>query len=237
MTKNCLNQENFIPIFSESSSGDFFSCNPWLIFFNRNKINYQIFSLRQNDTLLFNSSSRLYIILIGSLIITKVLRNTHKVTLNLLTTGDTFGQIELVDDNFYYETEAIDKTEVACINYTTIIKACSNCAPFNLFFVNHLIFRSAKAYYFIEIISHKSITSRLISLLLLLAEQNGTQVNNGIMLNFTITHKILAQIIGSNRVSVTRILAKLLKTKLISIQKKRIIVHSPVLLSQRILNQ
>ena len=100
MTKNCLNQENCIPIFSENSSGDFFSCNPWLLFFNRNKINYQICSLKKNDTLLFNSSSRLYIILIGSLIITKVLRNTHKVTLNLLTTGDTFGQIELVDDNF-----------------------------------------------------------------------------------------------------------------------------------------
>lgn len=237
MTKIYLNQENSISIFSKSNSGDFFSCNPWLLFFNNNNIDYQLFSLKQNDTILFNSSSRLYIILIGSLIITKVLKNKHKITLNLLNTGDTFGQLELVDDNFYYEAEAIDKTKIACINYNTIMKACSNYPPFNLFFVNHLIYRSAKAYHFIEIISHKSITSRLVSLLLLLAEQNGTHANNGIMLNFSITHKILAQIIGSNRVSVTRILSELLKTKLISIQKNRIIVHSPVLLSQRILNK
>nr|YP_009244653.1 global nitrogen transcriptional regulator [Pyropia pulchra]AMK96895.1 global nitrogen transcriptional regulator [Pyropia pulchra] len=237
MTKNYLNQKNSIFTFSGSNSGDCFSCNPWLLFFNSNKIDYQLFSLRPNDIILFDKSSRLYIILIGSLIITKVFKSTHKITLNLLTNGDTFGQLELVNDNFYYEAKAISKTQIACTNYTTIIKTCNNCPPFSSFFVNHLISQSQKAYHFIEIISHKNITSRLVSLLLLLAEQNGTQGNNGIILNFTVTHKVLAQIIGSSRVSVTRILSELMKTKLISTQKKKIVVHSPVLLSQRILNK
>nr|YP_010925660.1 global nitrogen transcriptional regulator [Neoporphyra dentata]WKD83892.1 global nitrogen transcriptional regulator [Neoporphyra dentata]BCA87323.1 ntcA-like transcriptional regulator [Neoporphyra dentata] len=237
MTKNHFNQKKSISTFSESSSGNFFSYNPWLLFFNSNKISYQIFLLQPNDIILFDSRSRLYIILLGSLIITKVFKSTHKITLNLLTTGDTFGQLELSNDNFYYEAEAIGKTKIVCINYNTIIKACSNYPLFNLFFVNHLICCSEKAYHFTEIISHKSITSRLVSLLLLLAEQNGTQSNNGIILNFAMTHKMLAQIIGSSRVSVTRILSELLKTKLISIQKKKIVVHSPVLLSQRILNK
>nr|YP_007947872.1 hypothetical chloroplast protein 28 [Neoporphyra haitanensis]AGG37121.1 hypothetical chloroplast protein 28 [Neoporphyra haitanensis] len=237
MTKNHLNQKKSISTFSESSSNNFPSYNPWLLFFNSNKISYQIFLLQPNDIILFDSSSRLYIILIGSLIITKVFKSTHKITLNLLTNGDTFGQLELANDNFYYEAEAIGKTKIACINYNTIIRACSNYPLFNLFFIDHLICCSEKTYHFVEIMSHKSITSRLVSLLLLLAEQNGTQSNNGIMLNFAMTHKMLAQIIGSSRVSVTRILSELLKTKLISIQKKKIVVHSPVLLSQRILNR
>nr|AIA21371.1 hypothetical protein [Pyropia kanakaensis] len=237
MTKNSFNQRNSVLTFSDSSSENFFSCNPWLLFFNRHEIDYQLFSLSPNDVVLFDSSSRLYIILIGSLIITKVFKNTHKITLNLLTTGDTFGQLELIDDSFYYEAQAISKTTIACIHYNTIIRACNNYPPFNLFFVNHLLYRSGRVNHFIEIVSHKNITSRLVSLLLLLAEQNGTQGSNGIVLNFTVTHKILAQIIGSSRVSVTRILSELLKTKLISIQKKKIVVHSPVLLSQRILNK
>nr|YP_010925871.1 global nitrogen transcriptional regulator [Neoporphyra seriata]WKD84103.1 global nitrogen transcriptional regulator [Neoporphyra seriata] len=237
MNKNHLNPQKSISTFSKSSSEKFFSCNPWLLFFNNNKMSYQIFLLKPNDIILFNNSSRIYIILMGSLIITKVFKSTHKITLNLLTVGDTFGQLEVANDNFYYEAEAIGKTKIACINYNNIIRACSNYPPFNLFFVNHLICRSEKAYHFVEIISHKSITSRLVSLLLLLAEQNGTQINSGIILNFTITHKMLARIIGGSRVSVTRILSELLKTKLISIQKKKIIIHSPILLSQRILNK
>nr|ALL97288.1 global nitrogen transcriptional regulator [Pyropia endiviifolia] len=237
MTTNYLNQNRFVSTFSESISGNFFSCNPWLLFFHKNKIDYQLFSLSSNDIILFDSSSRLYIILNGSLIITKVFKSRHKITLNLLTNGDTFGQFELVDGNFYYEAQAISETTIACIHYSTIVRACSKYPLFNLFFVNHLICRSEKVYHFIEIISHKSITSRLVSLLLLLAEQNGTQGTNGIILNFPVTHKMLAQIIGSSRVSVTRILSELLNTKLISVQKKKIVVHSPVLLSQRILNK
>nr|BED43153.1 Ycf28 protein [Pyropia sp. Myanmar_A]BED43350.1 Ycf28 protein [Pyropia sp. Myanmar_B]BED43547.1 Ycf28 protein [Pyropia sp. Myanmar_C] len=221
MTKNDLNQKNSISILFEGNSRNNFHCNPWLMFFKSKTIDYQIFSLTQSDIVLFDNSSRLYIILIGSLIIRKVLKSTHKITLNLLTANDTFGQLEVVDDNFYYEVEAVTKTNIACINYSTILKACSQYPSFNLFFINHLISRSAKAYHFVEIISHKSITSRLVSLLLLLAEQNGTQSNNGIIINYTIKHKILAQIIGSSRVSITRILSDLIKTKLISIQKKK----------------
>nr|YP_009027626.1 hypothetical chloroplast protein 28 [Neoporphyra perforata]AGV01109.1 hypothetical chloroplast protein 28 [Neoporphyra perforata]AHB35120.1 hypothetical chloroplast protein 28 [Neoporphyra perforata]AHB35329.1 hypothetical chloroplast protein 28 [Neoporphyra perforata]AIA19491.1 hypothetical protein [Neoporphyra perforata]AIA19700.1 hypothetical protein [Neoporphyra perforata] len=237
MTKNYLNHRKSISTFSVSNSKNFFSYNPWLLFFNSNKIDYQLFLLNPNDVILFNSSSRLYIILLGSFIITKVFKSKHRITLNLLTSGDTFGQLELENNNFYYEAKAIGKTEVACINYDTIIQACINYPSFNMFFFNHLISRSEKTYYFIEIISHKSITSRLVSLLLLLAEQNGTQSNNGIILKFSVTHKMLAQIVGSSRVSVTRILSKLLKAKLISMQKKKIVIHSPVLLSQRILNK
>lgn len=222
MTKNYSNQKNSVAVLSKDNSKNIFPCNPWLMFFHNKKIDYQIFSLRQRDIILFENSSQLYIILIGSLIIKKVLKSTHKITLNLLTTNDTFGQLELIDDNFYYEVEAISKTKIACINYSTILKECSKYPSFNLFFINHLISRSAKAYHFIEIISHKSITSRLVSLLLLLAEQNGSQSNNGIVINFIVTHKMLAQIIGSNRVSVTRILSDLIKTKFISTQKKNL---------------
>lgn len=73
--------------------------------------------------------------------------------------------------------------------------------------------------------------------MLLLSEQNGTSQGNGILINLTITHQILAQIIGSNRVSVTRIMSGLVQTKLISMQKKKIVIHNPVLLSQRISNK
>lgn len=237
MNNYYLNQKYSISKVSEANFKKTFYDNPWLIFCNTYNIEYQVFSLKQNEAIIFNTSSTMYIILVGSLTIVKVLNSTRKITLNLLSNGDIFGHSELSSHGLYYEAQAINTAHIVCINYTTIIESSRNCPYFNLLVVDHLLTCSTRNYNFIEIISHKSITNRLVSLLLILAERNGTQVNNGIILNFTITHKTLAQIIGSNRVTVTRILSELLQTKLIAIQKRKIIIYSPVLLSQRVLNK
>nr|YP_010338413.1 global nitrogen transcriptional regulator [Bangia atropurpurea]UNJ18363.1 global nitrogen transcriptional regulator [Bangia atropurpurea] len=198
---------------------------------------YKIFLLQKNDIVIFDTHSSFYIILWGSLIIKKVFRNTNKITLNICTSDDTFGHTKFINKSYYYEAEAINTAQIISIEYSIIANICQNHPKFNLFFIEHLLLCSIKAYRFIEIISHKSITNRLISLLLLLSEQNGTSQGNGILINLTITHQILAQIIGSNRVSVTRIMSGLVQTKLISMQKKKIVIHNPVLLSQRISNK
>ena len=211
--------------------------NPWLNFFSKNKIEYIVLSLKQNDIITFNANSNLYTILIGSVIIKKVFQDTSKIPLNILTNEDTFGYAEIISNDFYYEAEAIDMTQIVCVKYSQIISACHKYPQFNVFFLRHLTKCSTKTHHFIEIISHKSITNRLISLLLLLSEQNGIEYGNGILLNCSVTHKVLAKIIGSTRVSVTRIMSELIQTKLISMQKKKIIINSPILLSQRILNK
>ncbi|ASN78814.1 Ycf28 (chloroplast) [Porphyra umbilicalis] len=208
-------------------------CSPWLNFFNQQSAEHQIFSLKQHDVLIFDANSTLYIILAGCLIVKKVFRNRKKIILNLLTSEDTFGHTQFASSHFYYEVEAIDVAQIVSIEYSTIMSICQNHHKFSVFFIDHLLLCSIKANRFMEIISHKSITNRLVSLLLLLSEHNGISQSNGIFLNLAITHRVLAQIIGSNRVSITRIMSELVQTKLISIQKKKVIIHDPILLSQR----
>ena len=212
-------------------------CNPWLSFLNQQDSEHQIFSLKQNDIIIFDVNSKLYIILAGCLIVKKVFRNRKKIILNVLTSEDSFGHTQFASNRFYYEVEALDVAQVLSIEYSIIMNICQNYPNFSVFLVNHLLLCSIKANHFMEIISHKSITNRLISLLLLLSEHNGISQNNGILIDLTITHKVLAQIIGSNRVSITRIISKLIHTKFISMQKKKVIIHDPILLSQRFSNR
>nr|YP_009237440.1 hypothetical protein [Wildemania schizophylla]AKS28487.1 hypothetical protein [Wildemania schizophylla] len=237
MNNYYLSQEHSVAQISELSLSKIVCDNPWLIFFKTYNIEYQVLSLKRSDAIIFNTSSELYIILVGTLTITKIIHTTRKIVLNLLSDGDIFGHSNLSNCSLYYEAQAINTAHLVCVKYNTILNACRHYPCFNLFIVKQLLACSTNSYNFVEVMSHKSISNRVVSLLLVLAERHGTLSNNGIILNFTITHKILAQIIGSSRVTVTRILSELLKTKLITIQQRKIIIYNPILLSQRVLNK
>nr|YP_010330184.1 global nitrogen transcriptional regulator [Porphyridium aerugineum]UNJ17900.1 global nitrogen transcriptional regulator [Porphyridium aerugineum] len=94
----------------------------------------------------------------------------------------------------------------------------------------HLQINSEELEYFIDILYYKDAQKRLIALLLILCKLFGIYTSFGILLNLEISHKELSRIIGSTRVTVTRILNDLKKEKIISINYKFLVIHDPLLL-------
>jgi len=85
----------------------------------------------------------------------------------------------------------------------------------------------------IETLTHRDMSSRLVSFLLVLCRDFGVPSNEGITIDLRLSHQAIAEAIGSTRVTVTRLLGDLREGEMISIYKKKITVHNPVALSQQ----
>lgn len=76
---------------------------------------------------------------------------------------------------------------------------------------------------------NKNIGNRLIKLLLILSREFGSYIEEGILINITLSHNDIANIIGTTRVTITRLLKDLIKSKLISIHshQNKIVINNP----------
>ena len=69
----------------------------------------------------------------------------------------------------------------------------------------------------------------MVKLLLVLARDFGHFIEEGILINLILSHYDIANIIGTTRVTITRLLQDLIKAKLISMHpnQKKIIINNP----------
>ncbi|PSB06845.1 global nitrogen regulator NtcA [Pleurocapsa sp. CCALA 161] len=95
-----------------------------------------------------------------------------------------------------------------------------------------LLSRSLTAQMTIESRLLRTSEARLVAFLLVLCRDFGVETDEGIKIELKLTHQTLADLIYSNRVSVTRILGQLQQQQTISIARQQIILHNPSILRQ-----
>nr|YP_008965713.1 global nitrogen transcriptional regulator [Porphyridium purpureum]BAO23689.1 global nitrogen transcriptional regulator [Porphyridium purpureum] len=79
---------------------------------------------------------------------------------------------------------------------------------------------------------YKESQKRFKTLFLFLIKNVGIYTKFGIIITYSLSHQDIADIIGSNRITITRIINNLNRKKIISIYKRRFILHDPLLLVQ-----
>lgn len=78
----------------------------------------------------------------------------------------------------------------------------------------------------LNVVHHHSVSDRFQALLLLLARELGEQTPGGIRIGIRLTHQQLANLVGSTRVTATRIIGSLRKEGWLSIDKTRhMVIH------------
>ena len=77
----------------------------------------------------------------------------------------------------------------------------------------------------LQMLSEQDVKHRILSFLLLLAEQHGLSKANIITINLPVTHQEFANCVGTTRESVNRLLNQLSKDGLIEVERNRIIVN------------
>ena len=85
---------------------------------------------------------------------------------------------------------------------------------------------------FIESLTHKDIYSKLVNFLSILCEDFGVIGEKGITIDLHLSHQDIADAIGSTRVTITRIIGELKKLGLLTIDRKKIVIFDPALLSK-----
>jgi len=180
-------------------------------------------------------AERMYFLVKGAVKLSRVYEAGEEITVALLRENSVFGVLSLLtkqrSDRFYHAV-AFTPVELLSVPIEQVEKALQNDPDLPMVLLQGLSSRIIQTEMMIETLAHRDMESRLISFLLILCRDFGMPNGTGITVDLKLSHQAIAEAIGSTRVTVTRLLGDLRDQEKISIHKKKITVHDPVLLGQ-----
>lgn len=181
-------------------------------------------------------AERVYFLLKGAVKLSRVYEAGEEITVALLRENSVFGVLSLItghrSDRFYHAV-AFTPVELLSVPIEQVEKAMKDDAELPMVLLRGLSSRILQTEMMIETLAHRDMGSRLVSFLLILCRDFGVPNNSGITVDLKLSHQAIAEAIGSTRVTVTRLLGELRDQNMISIHKKKITVHDPMMLSQQ----
>nr|WDA99355.1 global nitrogen regulator [Galdieria yellowstonensis] len=189
------------------------------------------------EKLYFTVSDLKYYFLItkGTIRISKIYNNGTKFTFIFLKEYDLFGkfgEIKKINSSIVYELEALENTYLLKISLLKIFNKIYEHKTLYKKLIVSFNERLMRNNMLMEILTHRNIKNRLISFLLYLALYFGSLSKLGIIINLTLSHNIIAEVLCSTRVTITRHIQSLEKMQYIKYLKKNIIIINPILLTQ-----
>ncbi|WP_426451002.1 Crp/Fnr family transcriptional regulator [Paenibacillus sp. S-38] len=168
--------------------------------------------------------------LIGSGVV-KIYRidNYKEIILSLFRQGDFFGEMSLIQKGL--QRSAAAETLEACSIYTLMRSDFASFMEHSPKLCMRLLEvtmeRLRKANEQIYNLTFLDVRTRTIKVISQLAEEHGLQRSSGHLINMKLTHQQLANMVGTVRESVTKVLQELQEDDIITIDKKYIMVKDP----------
>ncbi len=186
---------------------------------NRYKEGYKIFQPGDNRSVL-------YFVMMGRVRLYEILPDGRAITLSILGVNDVFAQSN--NHNSYFHdvyAESMKDSIVACIQESALENLMEQSPLLASRIIHSFSQQLSQSQILIEGLLGRDVSLRLINILLKLATEFGVESGNGsITIELGLTHQELADMIGSNRVTVTRKLIELQKKKLINVQNRTILL-------------
>ncbi len=195
-------------------------------------------SFERGKTIFFpgDPAERVYFLLKGAVKLSRVYEAGEEITVALLRENSVFGVLSLITGNRsdrFYHAVAFTPVELLSVPIEQVSKALSEHPELAMLMLQGLSSRILQTEMMIETLAHRDMGSRLVSFLLILCRDFGVPSKDGITIDLKLSHQAIAEAIGSTRVTVTRLLGDLRQDEMISIHKKKITVHNPVILSRQ----
>lgn len=169
-----------------------------------------------------DNRSVLYFVMMGRVRLYEILPDGRAITLSILGVNDVFAQSSNQRSYFHdVYAEAMKDAIVACIQESSL-EALMEQSPM---LASRIIYsfsqQLSQSQILIEGLLGRDVSLRLVNILLKLATEFGGVEQGGVTcIELGLTHQELADMIGSNRVTVTRKLIELQKKKLINVQNR-----------------
>jgi CRP/FNR family transcriptional regulator len=178
----------------------------------------------------------LYLILSGSVRIYEILPDGRSISLSLLSKGDVFAHTRTHQQGYFRDVyiEAMQDSHISFIQEKALENLMINSPLLSSCIISSFSNQLSQSQKLIEGILGRSVALRLGRLLLKLADEYGVccQNDNSIIINLNLTHQELADMLGSNRVTVTRKLLEFQRQNLISIDNRTISIINKQALEQ-----
>jgi len=192
----------------------------------------------QKDHIVFangDSPDYVYFIERGRLKIYRLTRDGQTITVSIRHPGELFGLAEaLMEEPRKCFAQTLETTSLLAVK-KDVCKEILKSTPALSIKVNkvlsHRLRRAEEVIY--DLINY-NVSGRLASFLLNMQEQCGYPCKEGIMLDIKLTHKDIANIIGSTRQSVTQTLQEFKEDGAIIVKNKKIILQDRKKLQSRV---
>lgn len=181
-------------------------------------------------------AKEMYVILSGKVQVSKMNAEGKELYLRLCKKDDIVGELTLftAGPRYLFNARVTEDGEAAAINIENLEQTLFNNSKLAYQFLkwmNDHIRRTITK--FRDLVLHGK-KGALYSTLIRLSNSYGIQKEDGIHINVPITNQDLANYCGTARESVSRMLGELRDQGIISIHKKRIIIHDLLYLKQQI---
>ncbi|MEO1002243.1 MAG: global nitrogen regulator NtcA [Cyanobacteria bacterium J06638_7] len=195
-------------------------------------------TIERGKTIFFpgDPAERVYLLRRGAVRLSRVYESGEEITVALLRENSLFGVLSLLtgqrSDRFYHAI-AFTRVELITAPATSLRKAIELDASVGLLLLQGLSSRILQTETMIETLTHRDMSSRLVSFLLVLCRDFGMPGSEGITIDLRLSHQAIAEAIGSTRVTITRLLGDLRQDGLLLIDRKKITVFDPIALAKR----
>lgn len=176
---------------------------------------------------LYEDTKRFHFVIDGKLRLYNLLPNGRCITLSILSAGDVFPQWGAESQSLSYLcAEAMQPTRIVTITEKDIAELVSAQPAAALEVITNFARRLTESQALIEDLMNNSVNLRLYRTLLELAKQFGKFEDGSgwSVIDIPLTHQRLADMIGSNRVTVTRKLHELQQRNIIETRRNSTIV-------------
>lgn len=185
----------------------------------------------EKGTFLFQEdapANELFIILSGTVQVSKIVPDGRELTLRMCKQGDVIGELSIFNTTTRYMVtgKVIESGEVAIISKQQLESKLSTNHILALEFVKWMSLQQQKTQTKFRDLILNGKKGALYSTLIRLANSYGVKTQDGILLNINLTNQELANFCGTSREVVNRFLSELRKNKIISADKGIITIHN-----------
>jgi len=161
--------------------------------------------------------------------------NGHEQIVSFLKTGDMFPHTGFFNAHPYPATaEAITPSELLAIPVRHFERVMLNTPAIAIKIMRVLGDKIRELQDKLQVMSGQDVRNRVLSFLLMLAEQHGQADGSKIVINLPMTHQEFANSIGTTRETANRLLNQLSKEQLLDVDRSRIVIYDlPALKQQR----
>ncbi len=172
----------------------------------------------------YETKEKVYLVKKGEVEIYQLSIDGKKVIINLISKGGFFGNALLssqTNDKIKDFAEAIKDSSLCIIPKSDFLKILEEMPEVAMNVIKDLSNKLNEADSRIRDLAIGNVSVRLLNELLRLAQKQGQETKNNIIINERHTHEELAEIVGASRETVTKILGKLKQKKIIEIDDQR----------------
>ncbi len=167
----------------------------------------------------------LFFVLSGKVKISKLTEDGREQILHIVQAGDIFAEVVLIDRGPYPATaEAIEAAQVGILRNDDVENLIRTNPDIALKILKVMSKRLRQAQIQVRDLALKDTYGRLASMLLILAKDHGCPCDSGTRIDISLSRQELANLIGTSRETVTRILSDFKRNKVIDLDKQVIVL-------------